>query len=158
MRTRQAWTPGPEPAGDALTALDPESEEREAIVSYSDPVEDIVTATLQDGGGTWTRDLVPVHEHYVWAVGGAIERYSGMYSPKVSQHAPDLSDRVRSAIGTLLLAGAEYVGTWMDDGLVYIDAVSLIPDRDRAIAAGQRRGELAIYNLGTHETVEIELS
>lgn len=50
-----------------------------------------------------------------------------------------------------------FVGTWLDNGVVYFDAVTYFSaaNRERAIAAGRENGQLAIYDFATKESVTL---
>lgn len=52
------------------------------------------------------------------------------------------------------LTGA-YIGTWTDNGLVYIDAVNWTADRAEAVRWGIERGELAIYDVQANGSLEL---
>jgi hypothetical protein len=49
-----------------------------------------------------------------------------------------------------------YLGTWVDSGLVYIDAVTWCETREEAIALGLERGELAIYDVAANGSLDLE--
>jgi hypothetical protein len=49
-----------------------------------------------------------------------------------------------------------YLGTWVDAGLVYIDAVTWCETREEAIALGLERGELAIYDVAANGSLDLE--
>ena len=48
---------------------------------------------------------------------------------------------------------AQYVGTWVDDGLLYVDHVVVLPTLDLALACAERHGELAVYDNEKGEAV-----
>lgn len=108
-----------------------------------DTLDDILTTTLRDGGGTWSRDLLPIGRWNVWAVGGSLPGY-----PVPQERATEQSPAgLVGAVARLQLDGAVFIGTWLDNGIIYVDAVSLIEDTDEAIKVASERGEPAIYNL-----------
>jgi hypothetical protein len=49
-----------------------------------------------------------------------------------------------------------YLGTWVDSGLVYIDAVTWCEDRNEAIRLGLERNELAIYDVSANGSLDLE--
>lgn len=114
-------------------------------------LDDILTATLRDGGGTWSSDLLPIGRWNVWAVGGSLP---GQTIPLQEAAAPGPAG-IDGAVARLQLDGASYIGTWLDEGTVYIDAIDLIEDTDEAIKVASERGELAIYNLATGQTIRL---
>ncbi|MEU6379264.1 hypothetical protein [Streptomyces sp. NPDC046909] len=44
---------------------------------------------------------------------------------------------------------ADGLGGWLADGVIYIDPVEVIPDRQAATLAGKQREQLAIFDLAT---------
>lgn len=49
-----------------------------------------------------------------------------------------------------------YVGSWKaDHGVIFIDAVEIVSDRDEAIEKGLSRTEIAIYDLGKGEEITL---
>jgi hypothetical protein len=49
----------------------------------------------------------------------------------------------------------EFFGAWIDDGKLYMDHVLITPDKDEALGLARERGEKAIFNLKTKETVTL---
>lgn len=49
-----------------------------------------------------------------------------------------------------------YIGTWVDAGLVYIDAVTWCETREEAVRLGLERGELAIYDVAANGSLDLE--
>lgn len=49
----------------------------------------------------------------------------------------------------------EEMGGWIDNGLVYLDAVDIIGDREVAEDMGRIRGELAIFDLDAGEEIRL---
>lgn len=52
------------------------------------------------------------------------------------------------------LVGA-YMGTWIDAGLVFIDAVNWTASYDEAVTWGLDRGELAIYDVASNGSLDL---
>lgn len=102
----------------------------------------------RDGGGTYNRDdLSPFRPiaGYAVAVGGVELAYGGVTGDVLGWAA----DAVASEFSTHL------VGTWLDDGIVYIDAVRHIRNRETAIKLGQDAGQQAIYDFATGESITL---
>lgn len=110
--------------------------------------------TLRDGGATVNVRtgvrLIPGTMSTAWAdayaVGGSI--------PSIVVDAAD-PDAFAAAIASLT-GRAEFLGTWLDAGSIHVDAVDIVWDLDEAVRLGTARGELAIFNLGTAETVRLD--
>lgn len=51
--------------------------------------------------------------------------------------------------------GAEYLGTWVNDGKIYIDPVFVFASKDVAIGFALRGGELAIYDLAKQREISV---
>ena len=49
----------------------------------------------------------------------------------------------------------EYVGTWVHDGEVHIDAVEIYSDLEDAIEVGKSLGEIAIWNIAAQEEITL---
>lgn len=49
-----------------------------------------------------------------------------------------------------------YVGTWVSDGLVYVDAVTWTETREEAVRLGLERGEMAIYDVAANGSLDLE--
>lgn len=50
-----------------------------------------------------------------------------------------------------------YIGTWVDAGLVYIDAVTWCETREEAVSLGLERGEFAIYDVAANGSLDLEV-
>ncbi len=102
-----------------------------------------LTAGILEGGATvplYRGDLVPA-TGYVVGVGGITvpaDRWS-------------MADHV--VVDFIQRADSKYIGVWMEDGVVYVDKVSIVPDRDRALELADVHGEIAIYDLNSGETI-----
>ena len=107
----------------------------------------VYDATIADGGTTLDATLSPVHSGG-WAVGG-----NGPV--RILPIGERMPIRFGDALYAAIERGAPYIGTWTEEGSVYIDGVDIIPERADAIRLGTERGEIAIYNLDTQETVRL---
>ena len=114
-------------------------------------ITEALDATLADGGGTFdAHTFAPLGATWAWAVGGGIP---GHTIELVAER--DLEGALAQAFAALVDAGADVIGTWLDEGVLYVDAVDLIEDTDEAIRLAAERGELAIYHLTTKTTLEV---
>lgn len=120
--------------------------------------DDILTYTLEHGGGTFHSDTlepVNVFESVTtagWAVGGS----NGTASVTIHSDTLEPANVFKSAIDRARQSGAPYVGTWGDAGDIVVDAVDIFTDTDEAIVAAIARDEGAIYHLSSHITLRIE--
>jgi hypothetical protein len=109
----------------------------------------LLTETMDKGGATFeARTLRPVTSGG-WCVGGGMPGYT---------FVADSADPMRgltSAIDGLIEDGARRIGTWLDDGVVYVDAIDIITNTDEAIRLARSRGEKAIYHLTDKITLEV---
>lgn len=100
----------------------------------------LVEATLDAGGVTFYANTLQIVSHDSgFYVGGATATVvipeSEFDSETLSQAISDVSGRTR------------YIGTWVHDGSVYVDAVTYLRDAKQAIELGRERGELAVYDI-----------
>jgi hypothetical protein len=108
--------------------------------------------TLLDGGGTFdARTLDPITDG-AWAVGGSLP---GHTLETRESRALDLDVAFAYAVDTLRGDGASVIGTWVDEGVLYVDAIEVIADTDDAIRLARSRGEKAIYHLTDKVTLEV---
>ena len=47
------------------------------------------------------------------------------------------------------------LGTWVNEGIVYLDLSENVPNREQALELGRERHQLAIFNLETFEEVVV---
>ena len=72
------------------------------------------------------------------------EFFTGIVADYIGQHAQKLMSNP-----------ALCVGTWVNEGIVYLDLSENIASRDKALELGRERHQLAIFNLETFEEVTI---
>ena len=48
-----------------------------------------------------------------------------------------------------------HIGFWLDDGILHVDIVNLLTDREEAIKLGKERGEIAIFDGTTSEDIRL---
>jgi hypothetical protein len=111
--------------------------------------------TMATSGGTFTRDTLaptaPAGEAY--AVGGILPgrkvaevAHYGELAAAILNMRADMADR----------APGGYIGTWIDDGTVYVDAVVILPDLASAGILARTLGERAVFNFVTGESIAAE--
>ena len=116
-------------------------------------IQETLDATLTDGGGTFdAATLAPITDG-AWAVGGSIP--GATLRPTDYRSYADLFRDFAEHYIDILSSGARYVGTWLDDGTLYIDAIDIVEDTDAAIRLAAERGERAIYHLTDKITLEV---
>lgn len=103
----------------------------------------------EDGGGTYeARSLAKVKPTSGYAVG-----IGGITLPANTVNAEALAwamDAVAHGYDT------DYVGTWLSDGVIFIDAVVLMPDLREAMALALNHGQEAIYDFLSGESLEVD--
>lgn len=120
--------------------------------------EGIFSYTLNNNGGTF--DVTPGDPKTIartdgYAVGGYQDTVTiKVEDDKKHRHAvraiANFIQRIPSRPG----GGKHfYLGTWIDDGVLYIDAVKILDSFQEAIAVAKKHGEDAIYNLGADITL-----
>jgi hypothetical protein len=104
----------------------------------------IARLTRENGGGTFRRETgapVTLTTGYTVGVGNIAQVGIGL--------APDLTN-VATILGyywpKTAPANAQYIGTWVDSNLLYIDHVTVISDLDIALALARRNNERSIYD------------
>lgn len=111
----------------------------------------VVEDTLKDGGLTvkpFTGEK-PASGYMVALQGYELkvpvsEFFTGVVADYIGQHAQKL-----------MANPALCVGTWLNEGSVYLDLSENIPNREQALELGKERGQLAIFNLADMEEVTI---
>ena len=104
--------------------------------------------TTVHGGGTFEgRTMLPFtpRDGYAVAIGGM--------TFKATDVTPDvLAWACRAVTGEWDTA---FAGTWVDDGVFYIDAVQYVSNRDRAMALGREHAQKAIYDFEAQEVITL---
>lgn len=107
----------------------------------------VIEQTIEQGGGTFNPvTLAPVTLTSGYAVAVAA---LGAKVPVERFTANAVAAYVRSVGST----GGTYLGTWLDNGTVYLDTVFVTDDYDRAMRVATESGELAIYDFATGQEV-----
>lgn len=109
------------------------------------------TVIQNEAGATLTKQGGLVFPEKGYAVGGQ--------EPGISYSAnwPYLTKRI--AVSQWLQAlptNVTHIGTWTENGTVYIDAVTIVEDQVLAIALGENRGEIAIYDFTNQDSIYME--
>lgn len=102
--------------------------------------------TGKNGGGTFTRGGEAVNFESGYIVGGVIPGAVFPLSGKL--------ERVLRAFARQ--PGVRYVGTWIHDGAVFVDAAEHVIDREAALKLGAMRSEIAIWDCGNACEILIE--
>ena len=96
---------------------------------------DLIHSLTNGADGTYTRDGSAFSPTVGYAVGASLPTLMG--------------ERLTGGDVALWLANVPhavaYFGAWRDGGILYVDAVDYVIDRDAAVKLGRERGELAIY-------------
>ena len=72
------------------------------------------------------------------------EFFTGIVADYIGQHAQKLMSNP-----------ALCLGTWINEGIVYLDLSENVPNREKALELGRERHQLAIFNLETFEEVVV---
>ena len=72
------------------------------------------------------------------------EFFTGVVADYLGEHAQKLMDNPSLCLGT-----------WVNEGTVYLDLSENIASRERALELGRERNQLAIFNLETFEEVVV---
>lgn len=104
--------------------------------------------TLQSGGGTYPRDAfreAHLPNRYTVALGKPLADV--VPATLGASAVPAIVKALRALADTRGVWTPERaLGTWVDDGKVYIDIVETIANKFTALAVAQQRGELAIWD------------
>lgn len=115
-------------------------------------IDKVMADLANDGGGTYQAGtFLPV----TWGAGFAVATEKGLSLPAEWMTPSMLA-------WTLRQVGREnptcsFVGTWLDKGVVFVDAVRYFSAdrREAAIQAGRESGQLAIYDFGQKESITL---
>lgn len=72
------------------------------------------------------------------------EFFTGIVADYIGEHAQKL-----------MANPALCLGTWINEGIVYLDLSENVPNREKALELGKERNQLAIFNLETFEEVVV---
>ena len=119
-------------------------------------ITEILNATKRNGGGTFSLTGDPVPEDG-YMVGGNPLKPERVIPGWESKHGPLIHAVVRVYARGAELAGLLYLGTWVDpeNGALVLDAPTHVETRETALIWAKARGEQAIYDLSTGETITV---
>lgn len=115
-------------------------------------IDKVMADLANDGGGTYQAGtFLPV----TWGAGFAVATADGLAFPAEVATESMLAWAMRQV--SRENPRTSYVGTWLDNGVVYIDAVRFFAEdrREAAIQAGREAGQLAIYDFGQKESITL---
>jgi hypothetical protein len=102
-------------------------------------------------GGTFDPKTLNEYSGSGYGVGG-VEPGTEMY---VEQFTPQsVQSFMREHEATLSQPGM-HVGTWVEDGKVYLDISQVVPDMDDALKLAAQRGEKAIYSFASGDSIYV---
>jgi hypothetical protein len=90
--------------------------------------------------------IIPVSDFRLEGVGGLRQTFAKMYADHLA--AVQISESVPVYGG--------YIGTFVSDGLVYVDAVTWCESRAEAVRLGMERGEMAIFDIAANGSLMLE--
>lgn len=113
----------------------------------------LVTATLTDGGASMNPKTLALETAPVTLVGGATDITGNRVretSVAVDDFTPEFAaEHIRRMA---VLARDSYIGTWIEDGRVVLDASDAFDSLSVALFFAAERGERAVYTIGVGET------
>lgn len=112
---------------------------------HGENYENAAGLTLENGGGTFTVAGEVVHHGLGYHVGGLVPTSIVPVSGGTAFIAESIARFARQHYREIGHHDA-YIGAWVKDGNVYIDASQWVATRDEALALGADRGELAIWD------------
>jgi hypothetical protein len=118
-------------------------------VAYS-AAQDALANTVSDGGGTFYADtLLPagLRQGFAVGIGGAILDPRFVDADSLATTAKRVGQEFIST----------YVGTWLDENILYVDAVEVLaPDRlHDALALARDKGQKAIFDFSTGREITL---
>ena len=103
----------------------------------------IAERTLENGGCTMSIDGCEPLTGFAVGTGGIVV--------PLSQFSEEVVERFSQSIGERVLINGErfgaYIGTWVDNGMVYLDRTVIIHDKDAALKTGLALKQQAIYDI-----------
>ncbi|MEU6351115.1 hypothetical protein ABZ896_17545 [Streptomyces sp. NPDC047072] len=103
--------------------------------------------------GGFTIMICPDGSAYVPADGYAVSITATQHTVSAAAPFEAFADLVRTV--TTQYENVVGLGGWLADGVVYVDPVEIIPDREPAILAGKRREQLAIFDLAAQTEITL---
>jgi hypothetical protein len=111
--------------------------------------------TMRDNGGTFASNGYPVVKDTGFMVGGLVPTTIVELPMRNRNGRGWLADTLDEFVKShhAHLGRNRYLGTWVNDGKVYVDVSQWVETLDNAIALGKSRGELAIWDCAKNEEV-----
>ena len=111
-------------------------------------INSLLRLTIENGGGTFDRNLESVAPETGFAVGMVDGTHTIL-------HLEDLESLDHSVMAILIQFPAAFVGTWLNDGKIHLDPVIIVQNRTDAIEMARKFNQKAIYNFSTGETINV---
>jgi hypothetical protein len=123
------------------------------MTDFAAAAQTLISATLAQGGATMNPKTLALETESVTLVGGATD-ITGKKVPETSVPVDDFTPEfAESYIRRMsVLASDSYIGTWIEDGRVILDASDAFTSLSAALFFAQERGERAVYTIGVGET------
>ena len=122
-------------------------------MDFSSAAQILVAATLAEGGATMNPKTLALETSPVTLVGGATD-ITGNRVAETSVPVDDFTEEYAAEYirRMSVLARDSYIGTWIENGLVVLDAADAFESLDAALFMATERGERAVYTIGVGET------
>lgn len=122
-------------------------------MDYAAAASILVSATLTEGGATMNPKTLALETSPVTLVGGATD-ITGSRVPETSVPVDDFTPEFAAEYirRMSVLARDSYIGTWVENGLVILDASDAFTTLESALFFARERGERAVYTIGVGET------
>jgi hypothetical protein len=111
----------------------------------------LITEAILGGGTTLNRDGAIESRRDGYVVGGRVPSLKVPVIPGICVEVARWLERQ-----PVTQSWSGHVGSWLDGDTLYVDLVDIVDDKLEAAAIGRGRGELAIYDLSTSESIFLE--
>lgn len=129
-----------------------------AMEESAQAIYDQTLASVAENNGEWGGATFNPHSGQ-FVTGGSGPGYALGLVPgtalkvPVEEFSPAHIEHVIRAYQDVYQHPATTVGTWVEDGEVYIDPGEIVPTREEALIRGAARRQLAVYDIGANDTV-----
>ena len=123
---------------------------RLAVGDYRSDIEQILKLTQDNGGATWNFTNGSLVGTEAYSVSTHLDRTKTLPANELT--AETLSAYI-SDNHDLLNDSNNSLGTWNDNGTLYLDVVTTLEDREQAIALGKKHNQKAIFDLKNLEEI-----
>lgn len=113
--------------------------------------QDVLDLTLADGGGTFHNDGTPIDTRERVGYALSINEELGRVIPIRDITQTDVSIYFHD-----MARENKYIGTWVFDGNVYLDVVTIVPELELALEIAAAHDQLAIYDLYNGNEIPLE--